>query len=150
MKRAIICDLDGTLCDSTHRNHYVQQNPKNWDKFFAEAVKDPVNTWCLDLILDLQTQGSEILFVTGRHMGLARDTIEWLHKHTPFKVALNQNLFMRPLNDRRQDYIVKEEIFKKYLEPQFKIWLAIDDKPNVIHTWEKLNIPSLYCGKLPK
>src|SRR6185369_1763321 len=36
---AIICDLDGTLCDVKHRQHFVKEGNKNWPAFF-NGIKD--------------------------------------------------------------------------------------------------------------
>lgn len=78
--RAIICDLDGTLCNVDHRIHHVRppknvlvgpdgsmvdvlgtldpvpldkplpKFKKNWAAFFAGIPKDEPNLWCLDLL----------------------------------------------------------------------------------------------------
>lgn len=31
----IIFDIDGTLADCSHRLHWIQSKPKNWNAFFA-------------------------------------------------------------------------------------------------------------------
>ena len=35
----VIFDIDGTLMDIQHRKQYVEQRPKDWDKF-REATRD--------------------------------------------------------------------------------------------------------------
>ena len=40
--RFVIFDIDGTLADTSHRAHYMQQKPKNWKSFFDECHLDPV------------------------------------------------------------------------------------------------------------
>lgn len=40
MHKAVIFDIDGTLADSRHRLQYLEQQPKQWDRFFSEAIKD--------------------------------------------------------------------------------------------------------------
>ena len=40
MHKAVIFDIDGTLADSQHRLQYLEQQPKQWDKFFSESIKD--------------------------------------------------------------------------------------------------------------
>ena len=39
MHKAVIFDIDGTLADSKHRLKYIEQQPKQWDRFFSEAIK---------------------------------------------------------------------------------------------------------------
>lgn len=144
--RAVICDLDGTLCDANHRVHYIEKQPKNWVKFFAESFRDPVNTWCLDMMKEYHAQGVEILFVTGRHDGLVKSTLGWLFTHTPFEVELNRNLFMRGEGDFREDTIVKKEIYEKVIAPHYEVIMAVDDKPSIIKMWESFGIPVIHCG----
>lgn len=145
-RKAVICDLDGTLCDANHRVHYVEKQPKNWAKFFAEAFKDKVNTWCLDMMKNYQAQGIEVLFVTGRHEGLVNSTIGWIYTHTPFEAELHTNLFMRGEGDFREDTIIKQEIYDKVIAPKYEIIMAVDDKSSIIKMWESYNIPVIYCG----
>jgi hypothetical protein len=77
---AIICDLDGTLCDHSHRLHFIDQNhPKNisiadkqqlvvengkitdtkfpnltfkinYDSFYETMGEDGVNDWCYEIL----------------------------------------------------------------------------------------------------
>lgn len=144
--KAVICDLDGTLTDANHRRHFVEGNSRDWNKFFASAKNDTVNQWCLETIKGLQKIGYEILFITARPSFCLKDTVDWLHLHTPFKVSMGYNLFMRKDGDRRPDYEIKEEIYKNLVKPNYDILLAIDDKKEVIKMWESNKIPVLFCG----
>lgn len=145
-RKAVICDLDNTLTDANHRAYLAKK--RQWDKFFGLATQDKVNQWCLTLMKIFEAQGYEIIFVTGRPAFCAKDTIDWIHQHTHFKVAMGQNLFMRPNNDRRKDYVVKEELYKKNIEANYEVFMAIDDKPGVVKMWQSNGISALYCGKL--
>lgn len=40
MGRAIICDIDGTLSDPTHRLHHVTGGKKNWDAVVEWSDKE--------------------------------------------------------------------------------------------------------------
>lgn len=33
--KTVIFDLDGALCDISHRLHHIKNGNKNWDAFFA-------------------------------------------------------------------------------------------------------------------
>jgi hydroxymethylpyrimidine pyrophosphatase-like HAD family hydrolase len=147
-RKAIICDLDNTLTNAEHRVALAKK--RQWDKFFSLAKNDTINNWCLDLMKIFEAQGYEILFVTGRPSICLKDTVDWLHQHTHFKVAMGHNLFMRTGNDRRKDFIIKEEIFKTHILPNYDVFLAVDDKPGVVKMWQKNGIIALYCGKLPE
>lgn len=148
-RKAIICDLDNTLTDSDHRTYLVNgSGRRDWDKFFALAINDKINQWCLDLMKIFEAQGYEIIFVTGRPSTCLKDTIAWMHRETHWKVSMGHNLFMRPDGDRRTDYIVKEELYKKFIEPNYEVFMAVDDKPGVINMWRRNGITALHCGKL--
>ena len=41
--KAIILDLDGTLCECTHRQHFMQERPKRRDEFHSACIFDTVN-----------------------------------------------------------------------------------------------------------
>lgn len=48
---AIICDLDGTLCNIEHRLHYVRtEDKKDWKNFFKHLDKDNINEWCATIL----------------------------------------------------------------------------------------------------
>ena len=48
--KIIICDLDGTLCNTDNRKHFMEQKPKDWKSFYAGIPNDPINRWCYELI----------------------------------------------------------------------------------------------------
>src|ERR1700722_16079343 len=52
---AIICDLDGTLCNIDHRLHWVRNEKKNWPMFFAGIKNDTLNQWCADILSQLRS-----------------------------------------------------------------------------------------------
>ena len=56
----IIFDIDGTLMDISHRKKFVEQRPKDWDKF-REGTKDDVpNLDVFAIAIALQKQGHNI------------------------------------------------------------------------------------------
>ena len=79
--KAIIVDLDGTLCDVEHRVHHVQGSNKNWHEFHSLLVEDGLNHWCFELMAAMSAQGYKILFVTGRGEGYREPTEAWLTRH---------------------------------------------------------------------
>lgn len=143
--KAIICDLDGTLSNATHRLHHIERRPKDWNSFFKAQINDPINQWCLDLIQEQAAQGVEVLFVTARPENQSRSTLDWLHKNTSFKVELGRNLFMRPDGDRREDVIIKSEIYEDLIKEQFEVIMAVDDKKSIIQMWTTHGINACLC-----
>lgn len=50
-------------------------------------------------------------------------------------------LHMREEGDMRQDSVVKEEIYRKEIEPRFNVHLVLDDRNQVVDMWRKLGLP---------
>lgn len=42
-QKAIIVDLDGTLCNAEHRKHYVEAKKKDWKSFYNGIAQDKPN-----------------------------------------------------------------------------------------------------------
>lgn len=138
-KKIIIVDLDGTLCNADHRKHLVEN--KNWNAFYENLVKDLPNNWCLN-ILD-RFKLSEIIFVSGRPEQYRKITREWLVK---FGYA-SPLLFMRKDGDFRKDAIIKEEIYREHIEPDYEVMFCIDDRKQVVDMWRSIGLTCLQCAE---
>lgn len=131
-KGFVLCDLDGTLCDITHRLQYAKGNTKDWCKFFAGISEDTLRDSTMGLLAGYATQGHEIIFVSARPEDYREVTEEWLAKHCPLPYA---TLIMRKANDKREDSIVKQQILDTYFKGKYPIYRVIDDRPRVIRMW---------------
>ena len=135
-KDTIVCDLDGTLCDISHRTHWVQVPSgvrKNWDAFFSEVPNDTPNRPVLDL-LQIVSEYSHIIFCSGRPERCGADTVEWLEKHWFVEGAYQ--LYMRQDGDFRRDDIVKQEILDKYIDKE-RVKFVLDDRDQVVDMWRR-------------
>lgn len=112
---AIIVDLDGVLCNHSHRIHYVDPakdrtlvkgigeqygkyfNPDgtkweaNYAKFYEKMPEDKLNTWCA---LILEAYDGDVIFITGRPELYDTATVRWLDDHLQLKN--DWVLYMRP------------------------------------------------------
>lgn len=140
--KAIIVDLDGTLCDVEHRVHHVQNHPKNWHAFNSAMDQDKSYFWCLELIAAMKTRGYKILFVTGRDENFRDKTEAWFKKH---KVDYDE-LYMRPARDFREDSDIKEEIYYTKIANNSEVLFIVDDRKSVVERWRKLNMTCLQCA----
>ena len=63
-----LIDLDGTLADNSHREHYLKQDPADWDAFFSdpEVMKDVPIPEALAHFKDGQFIHGEAMFLTSR------------------------------------------------------------------------------------
>lgn len=155
-QKAIICDLDGTLTNPSERRHFMEKKPKSIGSFYYNAPYDKPNVWCLELIDALFDKEYHLLFVSGRpeqfeHRGimynLKRWTIEWLHEYTPYGIGSRAiKLFMRQTGDKREDYIVKKEIYEKYIKDKYEVLFVIDDRKQVVDMWRSIGLVCLHCA----
>lgn len=135
-EKAVICDLDGTLCNIEHRLKYASGPKKDWSKFFSgipfDELRDDVEKSVRKLALD---NNAFLILVSGRPEDYRDATEEWLArmaKITPDKYIL----IMRESHDKRDDDIVKLEIYEKYLS-NLNILKVFDDRPRVIRMWRE-------------
>lgn len=151
--KAIIVDIDGTLADCSHRRHHVEGEKKDWEAFFAEIESDKANDWCVQLIQSMGRHHSvAILYVTGRMEKYRRTTKAWLFRNLPIQKISDagiryDGLFMRPDGDYRPDWQVKEEIYKRDIEPHFDVLFAVDDRKQVVDMWRKNGVVCLQCAE---
>ncbi|MEV7687524.1 LNS2 domain-containing protein [Streptomyces bungoensis] len=75
-----VFDLDNTLADTAHRQHFLEERPRNWDAFFAAAPADPPLAEGVALALE-QARACDVVYLTGRPERCRRDTVDWLAAH---------------------------------------------------------------------
>lgn len=134
LMKAIIVDIDGTIADNTHRQHFMNLQPKNWNEFFIECHKDEPIVPVIEMIQKL-CRKYKILVVTGRPEKYRQLTNFWLIKH---KVPCD-NLYMRKCGDYRPDHEIKLDILD-IIRREHDILLAIDDRQSVVDMWRRNGI----------
>jgi FMN phosphatase YigB (HAD superfamily) len=140
-QKIIIVDLDGTLCNADHRRHFVESEKKDWNGFYENMTHDEPNEWCLE-IMD-RFKASEIVFVTGRPEKYRDITKAWLTKKCGYGT---RPLFMRKNNDFRPDFMIKTEIYKEHIEPEYQVMFCVDDRKQVVDAWRELGLICLQCA----
>lgn len=141
--RAIICDLDGTLCNIDHRLHFVRgEGKKDWKSFFQELHNDKPNEWCVDLVNKFSTT-HPIVYCSGRPDDHRKVTEKWLKDNNLWF----SNLYMRSRGDHRSDDIVKEILLDFELLTRYTPYLVIDDRQRVVDMWRKRGFTVLQCAK---
>jgi hydroxymethylpyrimidine pyrophosphatase-like HAD family hydrolase len=135
-KRAIICDIDGTV--ATHGNERGHHE-------YEKVGGDRPNQTIIDLV-HILSQGYWIVFVSGRMEHCREITEDWLETHMG-SWTRHCELFMRPDGDHRQDTIVKREIHDRDLVPKYDIVCAIDDRNQVVKMWRDMGITCLQVAE---
>lgn len=127
LPHAIVCDLDGTLAIHTARG------PFELGKVYTDSVNEPV----LRCIKEMQRAGNKIIFASGREDICRAETQKWLKD----KCELNSFiLYMRKTGDNRKDSIVKEEIYKNDILPEYYVSFVLDDRQQVVDALREMGL----------
>lgn len=133
----VICDLDGTLFTMNGRS------PFEW----MRVDEDDVNEVLVHCLYGLYAKGYEIIFMSGRDevcrelSTIAIQSAFMSHYH-----SFNFELHMRVAGDMRKDTIVKEELFFKYVDGNYKVVAVFDDRPIVCNFWREMYLTVYQCG----
>jgi hypothetical protein len=126
--KAIICDLDGTLCLMNGRN------PFNASKCDEDLLNEPV----ANLLRNYKQLGYAILLVSGRNDIYKEPTLRFLEKHD---IAFDE-LLMRKAKDNRKDAVLKIEIYNESIKDKYIVEFVLDDRNQVVDMWRKeLKLP---------
>lgn len=147
--RLVGFDLDGTLCDNTHRVHYVRSKPKNWPAFEAgilgDSLIEKVGFFAAQFMGDPKV---DVIITTARNEGQREACEQWLRMHNLDQYA---KMYMRKqhivndkgksVRDYRCDSIVKKEI----LDDIVADWgqkpdLIFDDRDRVVKMWRENDV----------
>lgn len=123
---AVIFDLDGTLA--------LFGDASPYDRDFSY---DTVNYPVFDALRLYQDNGYKIIICSGRKGESVDVTSKWLEKN-----GIAPDLFiMRKAGDVRKDWIIKEEMFRKYILPNYNVNVVYDDRDRVVDMWRGLGVP---------
>lgn len=145
--RVAVFDLDGTLTDTSHRQHYLEQYPKDWQAFFNACDKDAPQKTVLNTLLLYSQAGYDIWIVSGRSDEVKNLTMQWLHEHLHFRdfpvlFKSNVTLVMRPEGDYRPDHELKREWLNEGVLPsKDRIEVVYDDRDKVVAMWREQGFP---------
>lgn len=139
-KPCIIVDIDGTLSDLTHRLHFIHQDKKNWDSFFANVLYDTAHNHIVDIVKVLG-KSYHIILCSGRPERCRADTLFWLKDNA----VVFDELYMRKDGDHREDYLVKQELLEEIMIDYTPV-AAIDDRKQVVDMWRSNGVPCLQCA----
>ena len=145
MTNLIICDIDGTVCDISHRIHHLRKDPQDWVSFKQGYEHDaPINA-IIEMVLTLWTDGYEIIFLTGRSEHERLNTKLWFMEHFMNPV----NLYMRPEGDHRPDIEYKKAALQQIREdfPLHNIAFAIEDRSSVAKLWRDEGLLCHQCAE---
>lgn len=138
---APVIDLDGTLCNTDHRQSFVRQQKKDWKGFFSQIHNDTLNAWC-GSIYDQFIKNYPVVFASGRPDSYRKETIEWLNKHG----FSTEHLYMRNRKDSRKDTVTKSVILDFEILTRFSPLFFVDDRKSVIQMYRDRGFTVLDCA----
>lgn len=141
---AIICDVDGTLCDVRSIRHYVerpegaQRFRANFGLFHSSSEDSPAFPSVLRLVSELERAGYSIVVVTAREARWTELTERWLDRHG----VRRAELITRRALDYRPDALIKAEICDE-IQRRYSPRLAIDDRDDILAVWASASIATV-------
>jgi hypothetical protein len=122
----VIMDIDGVLADATHRQHFVEVRPKDWDGFFAAVGEDPVIAAGRERLL-AETMVAQVVLVSGRPERTRTATAAWLAD-----LGMGSpELILRPDSDHRRAADLKADLVCARWAAD-EIAVIIDDDESVV------------------
>lgn len=134
MKHIVLCDIDGTVANNDHRQHFLE-GKKDWDGFFSELVNDLPIQIIIDKVTQEQTNGKSIVFITGRPERYRYSTTLWLKEYFDFEFQL----LMRKDNDQRHKIQIKKEIFENNFSIN-DIYCVFENDYDLVKMWQDLKL----------
>lgn len=132
---AVVVDVDGTvaLCKDV-------RGPYDTSLYHLDRPNAPV----IELVQREWAAGNQILFCSGRDREFFDVTAKWIMKHVfPGPDMVGFNLFMRPAGDRRNDAVVKLELFDEYIRDFYTVVRVYDDRDRVVAAWRSIGLTVL-------
>ncbi len=139
-----IFDLDGTLALTEHRQHYLEDEVKDWAAFYAACFEDTPNKSVIVTMDRLKKSGADIWIFTGRSDEVRAETIQWLYMHTCCfsSHAIDQMLTMRKEGDFTPDYVLKQRWLENMADADRKRLVAVfEDRGRVVDMWRANGVP---------
>lgn len=133
LPKCAIFDLDGTMCNISHRNPYDA----------SKCDKDTPNQYVVDLCRLLYDNGYKIFFFSGRE-DLYKDlTSIWLDVY----FGKDYELAMRETGNKEDDRLLKERLFNTHVKDKFNCKLWVDDRLRVCKWIHEAGLPLFRVGQ---
>ena len=134
MANIILCDIDGTEADNSHRQHFLE-GKKDWDGFFDALDLDEPIYEIINKMNDEHNQGREIIFLTGRPERYRDPTENWLKQYFNFPLRV----VMRPNDNKKNKLLTKKEMFEQNFNID-EIFYVIDNDEDLLNMWTDMQL----------
>jgi|TARA_B110000305_G_C19406008_1_gene622779 hydroxymethylpyrimidine pyrophosphatase-like HAD family hydrolase len=144
MKNIILCDIDGTVANNDHRQHFLE-GKKDWDGFFSELINDKPIYKIINKVNNAYLAGKEIIFLTGRPERYRYSTLLWLSEYFNFEPLL----LMRNNKDLRTKIDAKKQIFYSNLNTE-EIDYILENDEDLIKMWNEMGLSVVNINNILK
>ena len=134
MKRSkvIICDIDGTLALLGDRDRY---DPTTGEDTLNYPIANILQVYDNQTVLPV-----DLILITGREDSYRDYTEKWLHK---YGITNYKALYMRKTGDFRKDFVVKKELYEKYIKSTYEVLFILEDRDQVVKMWREEGLTCL-------
>lgn len=140
MDNVWVFDLDGTMANCDHRLHLIRNKPKQWLQFFLKSIHDEPIIPTVKIYKALRSDPNNVMIIlTARPERWGSHEIRELTEQWLFNQDIKyRQLYMRSINDSRDDFIVKSELMKTIEKEHGEIIAGFDDRRQVLeNTYHK-------------
>lgn len=127
-----IFDLDGTICDISHRNPYDA----------SKCDADKPNVHVVNFAKLLHDNHHKIFFFSGREDKYKSITEEWLNKY----FGKSYSLHMRESENFEKDVLLKDRLFKTHVFKQYNCKAWVDDRLQIVKYVHEMGLPLFRVG----
>lgn len=133
-EEAIIVDIDGTLA------HIADgRSPYDASRAMNDSLDDAVSV----ITAMFFNHGYKVIILTGRDGKHLSVTEQWLEANG----VEYDEIYTRVADDNREDSIIKEELFRKYVEPRYNVKFVLDDRNRVVDMWRRIGLKCLQVAE---
>lgn len=136
--KAIIFDLDGTLCECTHRQHFMHERPKRRDEFHSACIFDTVNPSVAAIIDMAKASQINVILLSARPARFKALTEEWLAKNN-----IHYDQLILSNYPELTDPEFKLKMYRELIEPYADVIFTVDDRDTVVRMWREIGLTCL-------
>ena len=126
-KKAVIFDLDSTLCDCSARHHYVTKHPQDYETFHKMCGTNKVNAPVRFILDSFAQRQYSVVILTGRPERYISETVDWLVDHM---IEYDQ-LIMKRTTDDQNDVGYKRQMISR-LKDSYDIVAVFEDRKKIV------------------
>ncbi len=135
-EECIIVDIDGTLA-------HISDGRDPYD--ITRVCNDSLDDAVASIVAMAYANGYRVIIITGRSEKYKEVTEEWLEDNgVPYdEIYTRSDSQIDEKGNQLDDAIVKEELFREYVEPRFNTKFVLDDRNRVVDMWRRIGLKCL-------